>query len=74
MASDTVLTNFHVPRDIRNRFDDVCRLIGRTRTSVLVELMDGYIVSKGPEITSRYQAIANLDQSLAILSSRRRIP
>ena len=68
MNPDTILTNFNVSQDIRDRFDDVCRLAGKTRTKVLVELMDGYIMSMGPELAKRYPAIASFDQSLSIRS------
>lgn len=41
------LINFNVPVDLKQRFDTVCYASFRTRSSVLVELMTGYIVSQG---------------------------
>ena len=41
---ETQLTNFNVPLPTRKRFDAICRASGRTRTSVLVELMTDHIL------------------------------
>lgn len=38
-----VLTNFNIPADMRSRLDEACMASGRTRTSVLIELIEGYI-------------------------------
>ncbi len=41
------LTNFNVPITTRTRFDQICELSGRTRTSVLIELMERHIIEQG---------------------------
>ncbi len=59
-----VLTTFNAPPDIRARFDEVCHLSGRTRTSVLLELMEYYILTTVPKLDKQRQALQDLDHSL----------
>ncbi len=61
MTTDTTLINFNAPNSTRQRFDKVCQLVGRTRTSVLVELMNGYILTKANEITANNQKMKLID-------------
>lgn len=61
MTADTTLINFNAPNSTRLRFDKVCQLVGRTRTSVLVELMNGYILTKANEITANNHKIKMMD-------------
>jgi hypothetical protein len=61
MTTDTTLINFNAPNSTRLRFDKVCQLVGRTRTSVLVELMNGYVLTKANEITVNNQKIKIID-------------
>lgn len=61
MTNDTTLINFNAPNSTRLRFDKVCQLVGRTRTSVLVELMNGYILTKGNEITATNHKMKIID-------------
>jgi predicted DNA-binding protein len=61
---ETTLINFNVPRGIRQRFDDVCRSSGRTRTSVLVEMMEHYIMSQGKNLATRNEEFEKVDQTL----------
>lgn len=64
MTTDTTLINFNAPNSTRLRFDKVCQLVGRTRTSVLVELMNGYILTKANEITANNQKIKIIDDHI----------
>ncbi len=41
--SKQMLINFNIPNEMRSRFDEVCVAGGRTRTSVLIELIQSYI-------------------------------
>lgn len=61
MNPEPVLTNFNVPSTIRSKFDQICQISGRTRTSVLVELMEDYVLTKGPAITDRINAIQSMN-------------
>lgn len=58
------LTNFNVPIGTRTRFDEVCELTGRTRTSVLVELMERHIIEQGKVLESRNRQIEKVDDTL----------
>lgn len=65
MNNQSVLVNFNVPNSIKHRFDKVCHLTGRTRTSVLVELMNGYILSQANHLNLLSDRLDRIDQALA---------
>ena len=58
---ETQLTNFNVPLPTRKRFDAICRASGRTRTSVLVELMTDYVLQEGRRLVERQKTLSDLD-------------
>lgn len=62
---ETILTNFNVPLSVRQRFDDVCHASGRTRTSVLVELMDNYVLNQGQLLAIRAVELAKVEKSIS---------
>ena len=61
MTPEPVLTNFNVPSSTRSKFDQICQMTGRTRTSVLVELMEDYVLTKGPAIADRIKTIQSMN-------------
>lgn len=66
-----LLTNFNVPVELKARFDAVCQASSRTRTSVLVELMERYVIDQSEALAERRQRLNMLDQTIAeILDSR----
>lgn len=56
------LTNFNVPITTRKRFDAICHASGRTRTSVLVELMTNYILQEGRRLVEHQKELGDLDK------------
>lgn len=60
----TSLTNFNVPIPLRSRFDAICHASGRTRTSVLVELMSDYILHQSQLLATRNQRFQLVDEFL----------
>jgi len=58
------LTNFNVPLDTRRRFDAICHASGRTRTSVLVELMTDYILHQSKHLATRNHQFQMVDELL----------
>ena len=56
------LTNFNVPITTRRRFDAICHASGRTRTSVLVELMTNYVLQEGKRVIERQKKLGDLDK------------
>lgn len=56
------LTNFNVPITTRKRFDAICHASGRTRTSVLVELMTNYVLDEGRRLVERQRELGDLDK------------
>jgi hypothetical protein len=46
MKPELILINFNVPISTKTRFDAICQVSARTRTSVLVELMNDFILSQ----------------------------
>lgn len=61
---ETQLTNFNVPLPTRKRFDAICRASGRTRTSVLVELMTDYILKEGRRLTDQQSELEQIDAAI----------
>ncbi len=57
----TSLTNFNVPNSTRKRFDAICHASGRTRTSVLIELMTNYVLEEGKRLVERQKELGDLD-------------
>ena len=64
MYKPATLINFNAPDPIRVRFDKVCQLSGRTRTSVLVELMNTYVTTKGNELKEENEKYLLIDQAI----------
>lgn len=62
--ANTTLTNFNVPFGTRKRFDEVCRASGRTRTSVLVELMTYHILKEGRRLTDQQSELEQIDAAI----------
>lgn len=55
------LTNFNVPIITKERFDRVCQISGRTRTSVLIELMERYVFDQVDVIETRNRQFDRID-------------
>lgn len=58
------LTNFNAPDTVRQRFDAICHASGRTRTSVLVELMTDYILHQSQHLATRNHQLQMVDELL----------
>ena len=56
-----ILTNFNAPIAVRKRFDTICRASGRTRTSVLIELMYEFVLREGQRLAQREQELGCVD-------------
>lgn len=63
-TSDKVLVNFLIERQNKIRFDEICRLIGNTRTQVLVELVNSYVIKTGLELDERLKDMDRIDDLL----------
>lgn len=63
--NSTSLTNFNVPNPLKSRFDAICHASGRTRTSVLVELMESYILSQAKVLQSRAREFEQIDERIS---------
>lgn len=67
----TTLINFNSPNNIKEKFDIICHVSGRTRTSVLVEMMEGYILTQSKVLEVRACELEKANQTIkkfAILS------
>ena len=60
----TTLTNFNAPVATRRRFDAICHASGRTRTSVLVDLMTDYILQQSQQLFNRDRQFDLIDRQL----------
>jgi len=66
-SREKVLINFLVPKATKNRFDAICRINGRSRTQVLIDLMNVHIVRTSPVLEARYEKLKNADHALAAI-------
>lgn len=62
--SDKVLINFYIDKSDKVRFDDVCRLSGKTRTHVLVDLVRIYVVETCSKLDERFREMNQIDELL----------
>lgn len=58
------LINFVVNKEELQRFDAVASMLGRTRTSILTELMRGFCVHQVVEVEKRNRKLEELNQAL----------
>jgi len=58
-----ILMNFNVSSSIKERFDVICHVNGKTRTSVLVELMTNYVLDEGKRLIERQKEFGHFDRS-----------
>ena len=58
------LTNFNAPVATRRRFDAICHASGRTRTSVLVDLMTDYVLQQSQQLFNRDRQFDLIDKQL----------
>lgn len=62
--SDRVPVNFICKKSDLDRFDRICRILHRNRSSVLNELMETFSVSHLAEIRRKSEILAQVDTSL----------
>lgn len=60
MISNSMMVNINVPVQTLRVFDHLCRLIGKTRTAVLVDLMRSFVLKEGQIIVEQVQQISSL--------------
>lgn len=66
MRPQNTLINFNVPYITKTRFDRICQMSGKTRTSVLVELMNDFILSQSDLLTHRSRQFDLIDTALML--------
>jgi predicted transcriptional regulator len=59
-----VLINFNLSKPIKERFDYICRENGRTRTSVLVDMITEYLIREGTRLADQQALINDVDAAL----------
>ena len=59
-----ILVNFRAPRPLIDLLDQVSRFDNRTRTSVMLDLINNWIAEKAREIPQRIQAKNELNSTL----------
>lgn len=60
MISSSTMVNINVPIQTLRGFDRLCRLVGKTRTSVLVDLIRSFVLQEGHRIMEQVQQISSL--------------
>ena len=67
-----ILVNFRAPRETIDLLDQVSRFNNRTRTSVILDVINGWLAKKTQEIPQRIQANNNLKSALNSYEKSRR--
>lgn len=60
------LINFNVPENVKIRFDEYCQILGTTRSKVLNEMVEDFLIQNEKLVADRIarkQQLAELDQS-----------
>lgn len=63
MISSSTMVNINVPTQTLRGFDRLCRLVGKTRTSILVDLMRSFVLQEGKRIMEQVQQISSLAET-----------
>lgn len=61
------LINFYVDRVTTSRFDAICSASGKTRTQVLVALMNEHIIRSKPILEAKFEKLKEADNLLAAI-------
>ena len=63
------LINFYVTKEMKIRFDEICRVSGRTRTQVLVSLMTDHIIKSKPILEAHFERLKETDRTLEAIKA-----
>lgn len=64
IRTNKVLVNFLIEKPDKIRFDEICRLSGKTRTQVLVDLVRRYVIEASLELDKRLKEMGRIDDLL----------
>lgn len=64
IKTNKVLVNFLIEKPDKIRFDEICRLSGKTRTQVLVDLVRRHVIEAGFELDERLKEMGRIDEIL----------
>jgi hypothetical protein len=57
------MMNINVPSKVLKGFDHLCRLAGKTRTAVLVDLMRSFVLDEGQRIPAQVRKISTVAEA-----------
>jgi metal-responsive CopG/Arc/MetJ family transcriptional regulator len=60
MASPTTMISLNVPTQTLSGFDRLCRLVGKSRTAVIIDLMRGFVLADSGKIINEVKRIARI--------------
>ena len=63
------LINFYVTKEMKNEFDEICRVSGRTRTQVLVSLMTDHVIKSKPILEAHFEKLKETDKTLEAMKA-----
>lgn len=58
--NESTLVNINVPIQTLRGFDHLCRLLGKTRTAVLIDIMRSFMLREGRNIIEQVHEISSL--------------
>jgi hypothetical protein len=63
MTSTSLMVNIKVPTETLRGFDHLCRLSGKTRTAVLVDLMRSFVLDEEKRIPAQVRRISTVAEA-----------
>lgn len=66
----STLVNFRIPTALLEPFDDICFLSGKTRTQVLLDMIQKYVVNVGSTIAETIEQSITTNQNLRNSASK----
>ena len=64
MKPDKILINFQIPVQMKNRFDAVCEMTGKSKTSVLNSLVEEYIFDQLKDEEQKMNKLLAIDTGI----------
>ena len=64
MTTNTILVNFNIPNSLNNRFSSVCKIMGKTKTSIFIQVIEQFVISAPSQIERRNETMSRIDDSI----------
>lgn len=62
MNMPTKLINFHVPTNVKMRFDEYCRILSTSRSKVLNDMIEDFLIQNESLVAERIAKMSQLNE------------